>query len=244
MDARVHSPERRVYRRADVSQALEIFPLSSRWRLTPASVRAEMINIGCGGISATLAEPLEPGSRCRIRFGNDDYVTQTDEVEGEVRWAMTVRRRAHIGIEFDARMDVMRRPAPDDVLRAVPEWVPRRILVADDEPAVLSVLSRFLTDLGCQVDTAKDGEEALQALRHERPDVLLLDLRLPGLDGLKVLERIESEHLDVGSIWAISGYATDDEAERAMLLGASDFINKPLDLQYLEWSLSMSQLGL
>ena len=53
------------------------------------------------------------------------------------------------------------------------------------------------------------------------------------------LEAIRDEKLDAGKIWAVSGYATDGEARQALQLGATDFINKPLDLKYLEWSMQL-----
>lgn len=243
MDAQTHSPERRLYRRADVFQALEITPVLPPWRISPPPIRGEMVNIGCGGIHARVQEFLDPGTRCRIRFRSEGGATETDEVKGEVRWAKRGQARSDVGIAFAARMDVLRRPVAETGLDELPKWQPRRVLVADDEPEICAILSRFLTGLGCEVEIASDGEEALEALRGDRPDVFLLDLRMPRLDGLGVLERIQAEELEVGRIWAISGYATDDEAERALQLGATDFINKPLDLQYLEWSLEMSELG-
>jgi len=89
------------------------------------------------------------------------------------------------------------------------------------------------------VSIAKSGEEALKLLRKEAPDITVLDLKMPGMGGLEVLETIREEHLDAGKVWAVSGYATDSEAREALRCGAADFINKPLDLKYLEWSMQL-----
>ena len=110
-----------------------------------------------------------------------------------------------------------------------------RILVADDDPDIRDVLKRVLSARGCQVETVADGEAALEALRREPPDALLLDLELPGLSGLEVLSRIKEEGLDVVVI-TMSGHPV---AERhlgpdSVKLGASDFILKPFDLAHLE----------
>jgi CheY-like chemotaxis protein len=164
-------------------------------------------------------------------------------VEGEVKWTQALAHGSQVGIQFGTRLDVMRIPRQAENAQESPREGTQRVLVADDDPEIRELLSRFLGNLGCEVETAADGEETLEAVRRARPDVLLLDLRMPRLDGLEVLARIRSESLEVGPIWAISGYCSDQEAEQAMQLGATDFINKPLDLQYLEWSLSMNQMA-
>ncbi len=246
MHERKRMPERRVFRRADVSRPLQLEILTGSDPSTRVQIEGETVNIGCGGISARIRGLVSPGTSCRVRIWDPAETTDPDEVEGEIRWSETLDEGAFVGIAFEARLDAMRRPGvaegsaeePADA----PADLPQRVLVADDEPEIRSMLSRFLRRLGCEVDTAADGEEALEAMRRKRPDILLLDLRMPRLDGLGVLEQIRKEEIDVGPIWAISGYASDQEAERAMHLGATDFINKPLDLQYLEWSLSMHQM--
>ncbi len=235
--------ERRVFRRADVTRRVRLEILTGSGDSPMAPIEGETDNIGCGGISAKIRGLVIPGTSCRVRIWDRGEATEPEEVEGEIRWSEALSEGAFVGIAFESRLDAIRQPRLPEDSAEVPVQVPQRVLVADDEPEIRSLLARFLGNLGCEVDTAADGEEALEVMRRERPDVLLLDLRMPRLDGLGVLERIRSENLDVGPIWAISGYASDHEAERAMHLGAADFINKPLDLQYLEWSLSMNQMA-
>ena len=243
MDESARMPERRVFRRADVSRPVEIELLAPADRSVMAKIDGETVNIGCGGIAAKIDGMVIPGSTCRVRIFDRAGSTISDEAEGQVRWTEALSEGSYVGIQFDRRLDAMRKPLEEASVRESPTEVTPRVLVADDEAEIRDMLSRFLGSLGCQVDTAANGEEALEALRRSKPDVLLLDLRMPRLDGLEVLEQIRIEGLDVGPIWAISGYCSDHEAEQAMQLGATDFINKPLDLQYLEWSLTMSQMA-
>lgn len=110
------------------------------------------------------------------------------------------------------------------------------ILVVDDESDVRDLLSKFLTRRGYEVDTASDGKAALDAVRESQPDIVLLDIRLPKVDGLTVLERLREEEQPVAII-TMSGIADEDTARRSLELGAADFITKPFNLPYLETSL-------
>ncbi len=113
---------------------------------------------------------------------------------------------------------------------------PNHILVVDDESDVCDLLSRFLTRRGYDVDTANDGEAALRAVRSNPPDIVLLDIRLPKLDGLTVLQKLREESDQVAVI-TMSGVADEDTARKSLELGAADFITKPFNLPYLETSL-------
>jgi len=110
------------------------------------------------------------------------------------------------------------------------------ILVVDDESDVRDLLSKFLTRRGYEVKTAGDGEAALEAIRETRPDIVLLDIRLPKVDGLSVLQRLRDEADDVAII-TMSGNADEETARKSLELGAADFITKPFNLPYLETSL-------
>jgi two-component system nitrogen regulation response regulator NtrX len=105
-----------------------------------------------------------------------------------------------------------------------------RILIVDDEPGVRSMLEAILKDDGYAVESVASGEEGLQAA-HQRPaEGILLDVWLPGIDGLQTLERLR----DLGSdaeVVMISGHGTIDTAVRATKLGAFDFVEKPLSLE-------------
>ena len=114
-----------------------------------------------------------------------------------------------------------------------------RALVADDEPLICDLLTRFLSRRGYLVVTVGDGEEALEDLRGTRPDLLLLDIYLPKVDGLGVLESIRDEDIEVGTIWTMTGKADDDSVKKSLELGAADVFTKPLNLPHLDWLLQL-----
>jgi DNA-binding NtrC family response regulator len=111
------------------------------------------------------------------------------------------------------------------------------ILVVDDEPAQRELLGGFLRSLGLRAREAASGEEALEAIRRELPDMVLLDVRLPGMSGIETLAGIRSyaDHLPV---LLITAYADVRQAVAAMKGGADDYLAKPVDLDELEAAIS------
>ena len=106
----------------------------------------------------------------------------------------------------------------------------RTILVVDDEDAILRSLMGVLGDEGFAVQTAKDGETALKLLDAGAPDAMLLDVWMPGMDGLEVLARLREKHARLPVI-VMSGHGNIETAVRATKLGAYDFIEKPLSIE-------------
>jgi two-component system nitrogen regulation response regulator NtrX len=104
------------------------------------------------------------------------------------------------------------------------------ILIVDDEAGVRSSLAAILRDEGYDVDVVDSGEACLDQVARERYDAILLDIWLPGIDGLVTLERLGDRKVDVPVIM-ISGHANIESAVRATKLGAFDFIEKPLSLE-------------
>jgi len=100
-----------------------------------------------------------------------------------------------------------------------------RVLVVDDEPMVRDVLSRYLTREGFAVSAAADGHEALEMIRSDAPDVILLDLMLPRLSGLDVLRTVRMDG-DLPII-ILSAKATEQERIQGLQLGADDYVVKP-----------------
>ena len=107
-----------------------------------------------------------------------------------------------------------------------------RILVIDDEQDVREVLALTLKDAGYTVQTAEDGLRGLAAVTDFGPHIVVTDVRMPGLDGLQLLERLKRESPRVEVIVA-TAFAEIDLAVRALRLDASDFITKPIDHEAL-----------
>jgi two-component system, NtrC family, nitrogen regulation response regulator NtrX len=106
------------------------------------------------------------------------------------------------------------------------------VLVVDDEVRIRETLSTVLEDEGYQVTLASSGEEALELAARQVPNMVLLDIWMPGLDGLETLQRLKEAHPALPVI-IISGHGTIETAVRATQLGAYDFVEKPLILDKL-----------
>ncbi len=111
-----------------------------------------------------------------------------------------------------------------------------RILVVDDEYLIRWSLQQELAKDGYEVTTAEDGEEALRAVRESPPDLVLLDIQLPGIDGIQVLEQVKATDPEVVVIM-ITAYGMVDTAVAAMKAGAYDYINKPFNLEGVKLSI-------
>ncbi len=104
--------------------------------------------------------------------------------------------------------------------------MPGNLLVVDDEPQIIQVVAGILQDEGFEVTTAPDGETALKLAAAEPPDLVLLDINLPGLDGLEVLSELKRRQ-PLLPVIMISAYGSVENAVKATRLGAYDFIEKP-----------------
>ena len=108
--------------------------------------------------------------------------------------------------------------------------MPGTICIVDDEPSILNTLSGILEDERYQVTIAKTGGEALKVIQMEVPDVVLLDIWMPELDGLEVLKRVREQFPHIMVIM-MSGHGSVETAVKATKLGAYDYLEKPLDLE-------------
>ena len=104
------------------------------------------------------------------------------------------------------------------------------ILIVDDEPGVRSALGGVLRDEGYEVDAVDSGEACLERLARQPYDVVVLDIWLPGMDGLATLARMRERQIDV-QVVIISGHGNIESAVRAIKMGAFDFVEKPLSLE-------------
>lgn len=107
------------------------------------------------------------------------------------------------------------------------------VLLVDDEVAFANTLAQRLKMRDFKVGIAYDGEQALSKVREKRPDVIVLDLKMPGIQGMEVLQEIKKAYPDIQVI-VLSGHGTDKDEEEARRLGGFDFLKKPADIDHLE----------
>ena len=105
-----------------------------------------------------------------------------------------------------------------------------RILVVDDEVAMRALLTDLLEDQGYQVLTAVDGEAALLSAITEQPDLILLDICMPGMDGMEACAKLRNNPVtsDIPVIF-LTAFDTDERLEQAIDTGANDFLGKPIN---------------
>ena len=111
--------------------------------------------------------------------------------------------------------------------------VPGSILIVDDEPSITKMLKAFLESRGMRVVVASSGEEAITAAAKHSPQIIVLDINMPGMDGLMTLKRLRETKPKVPVIVA-SGFGDEDTVRKALDSGAYDYITKPFNLEYLE----------
>ncbi len=104
------------------------------------------------------------------------------------------------------------------------------ICLVDDEPAILNTLSSILEDEGYQVLVAKSGLEAIKIVRSELPDLVILDIWMPEMDGLETLKRLRTQFPGI-LVVMMSGHGSIETAVKSTKLGAYDYLEKPLDLE-------------
>jgi CheY-like chemotaxis protein len=111
----------------------------------------------------------------------------------------------------------------------------RKVLVVDDDPVIGRSFDRVLSDKGYVVKTASDGREAMKKLGEDEYDVVFTDIKMPGMDGIEVAERVKSRRPWVPVV-IITGYGTEANEARAEAVGVSDFVRKPLSPEMIEAS--------
>lgn len=110
---------------------------------------------------------------------------------------------------------------------------PKRILVIDDDPVVTKSFDRVLSNKGYAVITAANGEEALTKLSTEAYDLVFTDIRMPGMSGIEVAERVRASQPWLPVV-IVTGYGSSDNEARAAAAGVSNFLHKPLSPEVIE----------
>ena len=116
--------------------------------------------------------------------------------------------------------------------RPVEKW-PGKVLLVDDEPKIRDILQEFLEISGFTVVTADSGEQALQSIMQSPPRVVLLDIRMPGMDGLLTLKHLRVSHPNLPVV-IITQDEQEDTMREAVLLGAYDYLIKPFNFDQLK----------
>ena len=107
-----------------------------------------------------------------------------------------------------------------------------KVLLVDDEQEFIETLSERLRMRELDTKMALDGEQALEAVEDDEPDVMLLDLKMPGMDGMEVLRKVKKAYPGV-EVVMLTGHGTDKDEEQAKRLGAYAYLQKPVDLEHL-----------
>ncbi len=109
---------------------------------------------------------------------------------------------------------------------------PRRILIVDDDTSIVGLLQQFFESTGYHVEFALHGGDALTLIQHDPPDVVLLDIAMPGLDGVQVLQRILALEA-APPVIIVTGHEEGALSVQTRAMGAFDYITKPFDLSRL-----------
>src|SRR5436305_5453969 len=109
----------------------------------------------------------------------------------------------------------------------------RLILIADDDQSIRGLLQSFLESEGFNTVEAKSGRDVIPAITKHRPDVVIMDVRMPGMSGLDVLDQMKRLHMDNIPVLTMTAYGTSNVAIEAIQRGAYDYVTKPFELDDL-----------
>ena len=123
-----------------------------------------------------------------------------------------------------------------DIYRKFDFQIPSKVLLVDDEREFVQTLSErlLMRDVGSAI--AYDGESALNLVAEDEPEVMILDLKMPGIDGMEVLKKVKASSPDIEVI-ILTGHGSEADREMCMKLGAFDYLQKPVDIERLSESL-------
>jgi DNA-binding response OmpR family regulator len=107
-----------------------------------------------------------------------------------------------------------------------------RVLIVDDEEELVTTIAERLQIRGIQAETATDGETALKMIEENPPQVVVLDVMMPGIGGIEILQRMKAQNLQIPVI-LLTGYGSTEQGMEGMREGAFDYLMKPCDLNNL-----------
>ena len=157
----------------------------------------------------------------------DEYVMRLERLEADIKKIVSP-------VEGVRNVQVKTGPhyRPSSVFANLDVELPEKILLVDDEKDFVTTLSERLEMRDLEPAVVYSGEEALDLLNEETPDVMVLDLKMPGIDGIEVLKRVKSDHPSVAVI-ILTGHGSEKDRELCMELGAFAYLEKPVDIEKL-----------
>jgi len=232
----------------EASNGLEALLYVKRER--PDAVVLDLMMPRLGGVEALKRiHSFNPGIRVLVVTGNVDPELQRQATAAGAAGVFTKPVPAATLVSALAGPPPPAPPTPPAPVAAPPVAeagaTTGRVLVVDDNPEVRKMLEDVLTSLGYQTRTAADGAAAVRAVLNEPPDVVLLDVYMPGLSGVGALPTIVAlaPH---AKVIMISGAANEDVLKRSLAFGAHDFVTKPFEIsslsRALETALAMRRL--
>jgi len=157
----------------------------------------------------------------------NEYVVLMDRLESEINKILgSVKGVKEIHVKPGPNY------RPSSVFANIELDLPEKVLLVDDEKDFVTTLSERLQMRDVEPAVVYSGEEALNLLEDETPDVMVLDLRMPGIDGIEVLKKVKQEHPSVAVI-ILTGHGSEKDRELCMSLGAFAYLEKPVDIDEL-----------
>jgi len=165
----------------------------------------------------------------------NEYVIMMDRLESEIK--QTLGAIQGVG---DIRITTGPNYRPSSVFTNVDFDLPEKVLLVDDEKDFVTTLSERLEMRDIEPAVVYSGEEALNLMKEEVPDVMVLDLRMPGIDGIEVLKKVKAEHPGVAVI-ILTGHGSDKDRTLCMDLGAFAYLEKPVDIEELSTQMKLAK---
>jgi len=222
----------------DLREALDLVKRSlaaEDLQSSPLSRKAARDFLAAAQIEAHLAGE---GHVVEVTLNDDEAVLTIDRpvvmqerLEEELKAAVRALKKV-------AKIEVRAKPAAaqSETYRRYDSHLPSKVLLVDDEREFVQTLSERLEMRDIGSAAAFDGESALALVSEDEPEVMLLDLRMPGIDGMDVLKRVKAEHPDI-EVVILTGHGTDVDRKECMALGAFAYLEKPVDIDVLSETL-------
>jgi DNA-binding response OmpR family regulator len=179
---------------------------------------------------------MDPNSAIMVMTG-----AASDQLEREAR-ELGITDFLTKGLEVDVFIDAVRRAMHEAPRPASAQPVFRKdpsILVVDDEPQIRDLLTQYLSSRHYRVQAAQDGPAALTSVDMEPPDLVVLDMHMPGMTGIELFRKLRARHY-TGGIMMLTSSQDENLIKEARDLGALDIVGKPADLERIELAIQVS----